>query len=75
MRGDAQAEILARRSELSLTLRLGGAETFIHTIQSQYNERYGEELSHVEEHAILESFLILLCVFDEDAAGEYQEQA
>ena len=31
-------------------------------------------MSHVEEHAILESFLILLCVFDEDAAGEYQEE-
>lgn len=31
-------------------------------------------MSHIEEHAVLEGFLILLCVFDEDAAGEYQEE-
>ena len=47
---------------------------FNHAVKSQHNEGHGEELSHVEEHAVFEGFLILLRVFDEDAAGEYQEE-
>ena len=47
---------------------------FYHPIQSYHNERYGEQLSHVQEHPLLEGFLVLLCVFNEDAAGEYQEE-
>ena len=31
-------------------------------------------MAHVEEHAFLESLLIFLCIFDEDTAGEDQEE-
>ena len=32
-------------------------------------------MAHIEEHTVLEGFLILLGVFNEDSAGENQEEA
>ena len=31
-------------------------------------------MSHVEEHSVLECFLVLFRVFDEDATGEDEEE-
>lgn len=47
----------------------------LHAVNAQQYERNAEELPHVEKHAVLEVYLILFCVLDEDAAGEDEEQA
>ena len=46
-----------------------------HAPQAEENKGNAEQLAHVEEHAVLEIYLVLLGVLDEDAAGEYHEEA
>ena len=46
---------------------------FVGEIGSHEDERYWEQLAHVEEHILLEAFLYFLGVFYEEAEGENQE--
>ncbi len=46
-----------------------------HAPEAQQDEGDAEELAHIEEHAVLEVHLVLLGIFDENAAGEYHEEA
>ena len=48
---------------------------FEHAVQPEHDERHGEQLPHVQEHSFLEGFLVLLRVFNEDAAREDEEEA
>ena len=46
-----------------------------HAVNAKNHEGNAEQLTHIEEHAVLEGFLILLGVLDENAAGEDKEEA
>ena len=45
-----------------------------HAVKAEEDEGDAEQLAHVEEHIVLETYLVLLGVFDEYAAGEDEEQ-
>lgn len=46
-----------------------------HTEETKEDEGNAEQLTHVEEHAVLEIYLIFLGVLDEDASSEDEEEA
>lgn len=46
-----------------------------YTPEAEEDEGDAEQLTHVEEHAVLEIDLVLLGVLDEDAGGEDEEEA
>lgn len=46
-----------------------------HADHAQYDERYAEQLAHVERHRGLERFLYVLCELDEEAGGEDERYA
>ena len=46
-----------------------------HAEETEEDEGNTEELPHVEEHAVLEIYLIFLGVLDEDASSEDEEEA
>ena len=47
----------------------------LHAIDSEQNEGNTEQLAHIEEHTLLESYLILLGVLNEDTAGKDKYEA
>ena len=44
----------------------------LHAIDSEQNEGNTEQLAHIEEHTLLESYLILLGVLNEDTTGIFE---
>ena len=51
------------------------APTSPHAPKAEEDEGNTEDLTHIEEHSVLEIDLVLLSVFDKDAGSEDEEEA